>query len=138
MSLAEISELMLPGNLLYLSTNNSSDNLEDAFHPKNPIELSLYGGGTTLLLGRRHFNFPWHLRQGQHLGGISRTVFPQDCIARGPWYRYSLQPDAVSWIPIITHLTAWFQPRGTASCAPAMPGNMPQGIPVVGAPVTQP
>ena len=69
----------LPGNSLHQSMSNSSDNLEDALHPKNPIQLSLYGGPRTLPLGRRHFNLPWHLRQGQYL-----EVFPglYSCVCR--------------------------------------------------------
>lgn len=67
----------LPGNSLHQSTHysNSSDNLEDALHPKTPIQLSLDRGPTSLPSGRRHFILPWYLRQGQCLEVFPRLLF---------------------------------------------------------------
>lgn len=125
----------LPGNSLHQSMCNSSDNLEDALHPKTPIQLSLDRGPTSLPSGRRHFNLPWYLRQGQYL-----EVFPR--LYSYLCWRTSVLVQPPDRCSVLDHPTAqpptWFHPRWTALRAPAVPGNVLRCIPVVGAPVTQP
>lgn len=109
-------------------TSNSSGNLEDITHPQNLTKVSLPEDSSTLPLERRHFNLPWHLRQGQYLG-----VFHIPCALEGLGIG-----TAANWtwcLFLMTHPTAQpparFHPRGTAFCAPVMPGNVLHSIPVV-------
>lgn len=87
------------------STSNSSGRLKDTLHPWNPTKFNLPEDSTALPLGRRHFNLPWHLRQGQCLGLFPE---PHSLCPGGPWYWYGSQLDVVS----VSHNT----PHCTASC----------------------